>query len=196
MEPFTAVILAGGQSRRMGQDKAWLDIGGQPLLAHVAGRLRGLAAEILVVRAAPTIPLPELPARVVEDQYLGMGPLAGLHAGLNASATPWIFAVACDMPLLNPALIHYLALLRPGHDAVVPYPTHQPEPLHAFYHRRCLAVIEQALASGQRSVWKLYDRLHTRPVSPLELVIFDPGLHSFVNVNTPAEWERVRRLIS
>ncbi|MCS7221758.1 MAG: molybdenum cofactor guanylyltransferase [Anaerolineae bacterium] len=196
MELFTAVILAGGQSRRMGQDKAWLDAGGRPLLVHVAERLQNLAAEVIVVRAAPTTPLPALPARVIEDRYPGMGPLAGLHAGLSASATSWIFAVACDMPLLHQALIRYLALLRPGHDAVIPYPTGQPEPLHAFYHRRCLAVIEQALASGQRSVWKLYTRLQVRSVSPLELTVFDPDLRSFVNVNTPTEWERVRRLIS
>ncbi len=179
----------------MGQSKAWLDVGSQPLLAYVAERLRGLATETLVVRAAPTTPLPELAARTVEDFYPGMGPLAGLHAGLRTTTTPWIFTVACDMPLLNPALIRYLALLRPGHDAVVPYPAGRPEPLHAFYHRRCLPVIEQALSAGQRHVWGLYDKIHVRPVSSSELVTFDPDLRSFTNVNTPTEWERVRRLI-
>ena len=196
MEPFTAVILAGGQSQRMGQDKAWLDVGGQPLIVHVVERLRNLAAEVIVVRGTPTSPLPKLLARVVEDRCQGMGPLAGLQAGLDASATPWIFAAACDMPLLNPALIRYLALLRPGYDVIVPYPAGQPEPLHAFYHRRCLPVIEQALASQQRPIWRIYDKLRIRPVLPAELVIFDPDLQSFVNINTPIEWEKVRRLIS
>jgi len=194
MEPFTGIILAGGRSLRMGVDKLWLDAGGRPLIARVAERLAGLAAEIVVVRASPTAELPELPGRVVEDRYPGMGPLAGLHAGLHAASTPWAFAVACDMPFLVSSLIQYLALLRPASDAVVPYLAGRPEPLHAFYHRRCLPEIERCLAQGKRRLLAFYPAVHVRPVSPSEIAVFDPDLRSFININTPEEWATAREM--
>ncbi|NOZ29018.1 MAG: molybdenum cofactor guanylyltransferase [Chloroflexi bacterium] len=193
MEPFTAVILAGGRSRRMGEDKAWLDAGGQPLIARVAERLVPLTCEIVVVRGAHDAPSPALPGRVVRDHYPSAGPLAGLHAGLQAATTPWILAVACDMPFLNSALIRYLALLRPGYDAIVPYPTGRPEPLHALYHRRCLPAIEECLNRGQRQILAFYPAVRVRPVSLAEVRVFDPETRSFTNANTPQEWEHIRQ---
>ncbi len=193
MEPFTAVVLAGGRSQRMGQDKVWLDAGGQPLIVRVVERLHELVAEVVVVRATPTVVMPPLPARIVDDRYRAAGPLAGLHAGLHAAVTPWVFALACDMPSLNPALVRYLALLRPWHDAVVPCPTGQPEPLHAFYHRRCLPAVEACLERGQRQLLAFYAEVRVRPVPLPEITIFDPNLSSFTNVNTPEEWADARK---
>lgn len=194
MEPFSAIVLAGGRGRRMGRDKVWLDAGGRPLIARVVERLAPLSSEVIVVRASLDGPFPPLPVRLVEDRYPGQGPLAGVHAGLSAAATPWAFVVACDMPFLDVGLIRYLALLRPGHDAVVPYPAGRPEPLHAFYHRRCLLAVEELLGRGDRALAMLHLRVRSRPVSRAELTRFDPSLDSFTNVNTPEEWERARRV--
>ncbi len=194
MEPFSAVILAGGRSQRMGQEKAWLDAGGQPLILRVVERLQDMAAEIITVRSPTSAPNPLLPGRSVEDRYPGAGPLAGIHAGLSAAQTSWIFAVACDMPFLNRELIRYLALLRPGHDAVVPYPMGRPEPLHAFYHRRCLPTMDAHLRRGQRALFALLADLDTRAVSRSEIAVFDHDLRSFTNINTPEEWAQARQM--
>jgi molybdopterin-guanine dinucleotide biosynthesis protein A len=178
----------------MGQDKVWLDAGGHPLLVRVAERLASHVAEIIVVHSPMSAPLPSLPVRFVLDHYQGIGPLGGLHAGLAATHTPWTFAVACDMPFLNPILIRYLALLRPGHDVIVPCPTGQPEPLHAFYHQRCLPAIEASLMRATPSLVSFYAAMAVRRVSRSEIAPCDPDLRSFLNLNTPEEWNAARHL--
>lgn len=191
--PYTVIVLAGGRSRRMGRDKAWLDAGGRPLIERVLERLVPLAAEMVVVVAPGTGLLPDLGARVVVDRVLGAGPLGGLHAGLEASRTAWSFVAACDMPFLNLDLIRYLAYLRPGHDVVLPFPTGRPEPLHAFYHQRCLAPIAASLASGERAMISFLGAVRVRAVSAPEIACFDAEGRSFLNINTPEEWETTRR---
>lgn len=190
--PYTVIVLAGGRSRRMGRDKAWLDAGGRPLIARVIERLASVAAEMVVVVAPGAAPLPDLTARVVVDRVVGAGPLGGLHAGLEAARTTWSFVVACDMPFLNLDLIRYFAYLRPGYDVVLPFPTGRPEPLHAFYHQRCLAPIAASLASGERAMISFLGAVRVRAVSAAEIAYFDAEGQSFLNINTPEEWEAVR----
>lgn len=191
--PYTVVVLAGGRSRRMGRDKAWLDAGGRPLIARVVEQLAPLAAETVVVTAPGAAPLPDLAARVVVDRVEGAGPLGGLHAGLEAARTPWSFVVACDMPFLNLDLIRYLAYLRPGHDVVLPFPTGRPEPLHTFYHQRCLASIVASLMNGERAMVSFLGAVRVRAVSAAEIACFDEKGRSFLNINTPQEWEATRQ---
>ncbi len=191
--PYTVIVLAGGRSRRMGRDKAWLDAGGRPLIARVLEHLAPVAAEAVVVVAPGAAPLPDLAARVVVDRVVGAGPLGGLHAGLEAARTAWSFVVACDMPFLNLDLIRYLAYLRPGHDVVLPFPTGRPEPLHAFYHQRCLAPIAASLASGERAMISFLGAVRVRAVSAAEIACFDAEGRSFLNINTPQEWEATRQ---
>lgn len=191
--PYTGIVLAGGRSRRMGRDKAWLDAGGRPLIVRVLERLAPLATEMVVVVAADAAPLPDLAARVVVDRVVGAGPLGGLQAGLEAAHTAWSFVVACDMPFLNLDLIRYLAYLRPGHDAVIPFPTGRADPLHAFYHQRCLAPIAVSLANGERAMISFLGAVRVRSVSAAEIACFDAEGRSFLNINTPQEWEAARR---
>src|SRR5437764_14574009 len=96
-ETCALVVLAGGKSSRMGRPKAWLPFHGQPMLARVLDRLAPLFEERVIVRA-PGQELPEVPARFVEDEEPGLGPLAGLLAGLSAVTRPLAFAVSCDAP--------------------------------------------------------------------------------------------------
>lgn len=203
---LTVLVLAGGESRRMGSSKAWLEFDGTPLVEHVARRLLPLASEVLFSAApderfAPVIARLPIPARVVPDVYAGAGPLAGLHAGLRASHGDATLAVATDMPFVNPALIAHMLTLAAGCDVVAPLtPVEdaaepQPEPLHALYRPTCLPAIEQALAEGRRRMVSFFPAVNVCYLQPAKLAVLDPALLSFRNVNTPEEWHAAQALL-
>jgi molybdenum cofactor guanylyltransferase len=200
MEPLTVLILAGGQSSRMGHDKAWLDLAGVPLVEHVARRLMPLAAEIVFSTNSPELfagliaRLPA-PARAVADVFEGAGPLAGLHAGLAAAGHDAVLTVATDMPFVDHRLVQVMVDACPAVDAVIPrvrgqgYAEPQPEPLHAVYRKRCLPVIEAALRAGRRRMVSFLAEVQVCYLDEDRLREVDPELWSFQNVNTPAEWD-------
>lgn len=138
----TGLILAGGQSRRFGSSKARHAVQGQPMLAHVYEALRAATARKPLISVRPGMgPFFSLEAQYVEDCVSDAGPLAGLHAGLQATETPWLLAVACDMPFLTPAALRSLIEERtPETGAVVATtPGGRRQPLCACY--RCDAVL-------------------------------------------------------
>ncbi len=202
---LSLLILAGGQSRRMGQDKLWLELDGAPLIARVVGHVLPLAAEILFSANTPerfaalarTLPVP---ARVVSDRFPGAGPLAGLHAGLSAARHEWVLALAADMPFVNQTLLRQMIALAEDCDAVVPQTLHPDtavatwEPLHALYRRTCLPVIKRHLAAGDRRMTCFYDEIRVRALAPDAVRRIDPDLLSFFNINTPDDWRRGREL--
>ena len=189
--PVSGVILAGGASRRMGRNKALLELAGRPLIAVAAGRLRAVVDEVIVA-ANDTERYAPFADRCVTDVYPGVGTLGGIHAGLQAAAHELAVIVGCDMPFLNPALLAWfvaaadeagadLAILR--HDAGV-------EPLHAVYRKSCLPVIEATIRTGERCAFAFYDQIRVRYVAPAEIAALDPALRSFSNLNTPGQWHR------
>ncbi len=202
----TALILAGGRSQRMGQDKLWLALAGVPLIARVVQRVLPVAGEILFSANAPerfAALISELdgqgvPAQVVADQFAGAGPLAGLQVGLSAARHDLVLAVAADMPFVELALIRWMIGLAPGYDAVIPQWPHPAtghlawEPLHALYRRRCLPAIATRLTAGERRVQSFLPDVQVRVVSPAEVARFDPEGRSFFNVNTPEDWQRAQ----
>jgi len=192
-EHLTGIVLAGGASRRIGRDKAFLELGGQPLIAHVIERMARVCAEVLVV-ASDVRPYANLGVPVVEDRFRGVGVLGGLHAGLEAATHELILAVGCDMPFLNPDLLLAFARWAEGFDvAVLRYRDgEQVEPLHAAYRRTCLPAIEAVIRAGKRRVISFFPRVRVRYVTSAEVAPFDPDLRSFCNVNTPEEWEAVQ----
>jgi molybdopterin-guanine dinucleotide biosynthesis protein A len=202
------IINAGGESRRMGRSKALLPVppAGTPLIAHVAQRLAVLPLDRLTVVAND----PELPAQAhlpaatlfVPDAYPGTGTLGGIATGLQ-QVEGWAIVVACDLPLVSAALFAWLAQLAAEQtdgadrwDAVVPMVGGYAEPLHAIYHRRCLPAIETRLAQGQRRVISFLGDVRTHYVSEEDLRAVDPQLHSFVNANTPAEWDAALQVLT
>lgn len=189
----TAIIMAGGESQRMGCDKATLALGELSLLQRVVAVVQPLFPQLLVsVREhRPDIELPQ-----ICDTQANSGPLAGLCAALEQSTTPWIFAVATDMPFVQAALIDYLARQRFGHDyqAVVPVVAGHPQPLAAFYAVSALAVIQGILAGdGKRSLRAALERLNVCYVDESELRAADPGLRSFFDLDTPDDVAAARR---
>lgn len=181
----TAIVMAGGESQRMGRDKATLQLGEQTLLQHVLDIIQPLFALVLISvrQPRPDIDLPQ-----ICDAYVNAGPLAGLCAGLQQATTPWIFAVATDMPFIRPALIEHLAGKRAGYQAVVPVVHGHPQPLAAFYSVSCLPPIEALLASeGKRSLRAALEQLNVCYVDESALRVADPGLRSFFDLDTPQD---------
>jgi molybdopterin-guanine dinucleotide biosynthesis protein A len=196
---LSLLILAGGRSTRMGQDKAWLVLDGRPLVERVASRVLSLVDEVIISTNQPEpfdawLPTLTLAGQTVADRRPGDGPLAGLHAGLQVARHDLVLTLATDMPFVNPALINYLTQLTAGVDAVVPQiPNPETgqldfEPLHAIYRKTCLSAIEGCLALGGRRVVSFFPRVRLRAVLPAEIRPYDPSFRSFANVNTPQEW--------
>ena len=189
----TGVVLAGGESRRMGRDKLRLIVDGKPLLTRVCLALASCCDERLVVGGyAPA------GARHVPDLRPGrQGPLAGIEAGLLAAQHRAVFVAAGDMPFLTGALAGYLLGLLSGDvPAVVPHYGGRLHPLCAAYEREVRSTASAALDRGTRSVRELLDTLRSvRYVREEELRRFgDPGL-LLLNVNSPEDLDRARKVL-
>lgn len=181
------VILAGGLSRRMGRDKANLPSGDGTLIEHLARRLAPVVDETIVAGGSGRPGLPGV--RMIEDRYPGLGPLAGIHAGLAAARYSHIWVVGCDLPDADPALAHLFLGLSDGYDAVVPLIDGEPQGVCALYDRALVSRIDGLLASGKRRVRALLAASNVRYVTAEELRAVDPELRSFRNINTPADYE-------
>ena len=182
--PVSAIILAGGQSRRMGRDKALIEYQGQPIIAHVIDTLRALTDDIAVISNRPDR-YSSFGARVVPDYDPPCGPLGGIAVGLQAARHSLAVVVACDMPFLNVTLLRWLIDLAHDYDAVVPQTGDEFEPLHAVYRRACCGPIVQRLERGERRVISFFADVRLRPVPEAEWRVLDPAGRSLVNLNTP-----------
>ena len=182
------LVLAGGESRRMGRSKALLPVGSGTLVEWVVARLRPALPELLVAaRSQEQLP-PSLRAHLVPDLHPGAGPLAGIEAGLAASRHEVVVAVACDMPWVTPDLVGRLVAAVAGHDAAVPRVGGRPEPACAAYRRRAARALAAALAGGRRQAGAVLGDLDVRWLDGE-----DPEL--FANLNTPADYERFRAAV-
>jgi molybdopterin-guanine dinucleotide biosynthesis protein A len=198
---LSAIVLAGGASRRLGLDKAQLTFGGRPLLHIIIDRLSAVCDEMIVACGRRRdLDGPHVPGRIVYDAMPGQGPLAGIEAGLRAASSDFAFVVACDMPFLQPALLSYMADLPRDYEALVPVATGRRHPLHAIYARSCLPAIESLLARGENRADELHYHVRTRVVWEDDLRRHDPEGMSLFNLNEPADlsyarsrWEALER---
>lgn len=184
-DDLTGLVLAGGASRRMGSDKALLDVDGLPLVHHVAQRLATVCTTVLV--AAGPRRLPDLPWKQVDDHAAGEGPLSAIIGGLGAATTPLVAVVAVDMPHVEPAVLVSLADAWDGRPAVVPVVAGRPQPLHAVYAVAGLARLAAAFAAGERSVSRVLPR-----VGALFVTVDDAGPWAD-DLDTPEDLGRFRR---
>ncbi len=176
----TGLVLCGGRSSRMGRDKPWLPWRGQPVLAHVVEQLAQAVDEVLIV-SAPDQVLPPTPARRVEDREEGLGPLAGLMAGLSASAEGLVFVTAADSPFLTPAFV--AAVLSRG-GAAAPEAQGRVQTLSAAYPAEAGRGAEALLAQGKRRPLDLLERIGFERLSLDDL----PDPDSIRGFNTPDEY--------
>lgn len=189
----TGVILAGGKSRRMGQDKLPLKVGDTSLLERVVNALSSRCEEILI--AGGKGPAPAGSRRILDLRPGRQGPLAGIEAGLSVARHRAVFVAAGDMPFLTGDLVgHLLGLLSADHvPAVMPVYEGRPHPLCAVYERGIRPAASAALDRGVRSFFGLLEGLpRVRCVGEEELRRFgDPGL-LLTNVNSPEDLIRAR----
>jgi molybdopterin-guanine dinucleotide biosynthesis protein A len=188
----TGVILAGGQSSRMGSNKALLPYRGGRFIESIYRQLAEQFEEVLLVTNSPE-QYTFLGCRMVPDLYPGLGALAGLHAGLHHCRTPHIFAVACDMPYLNDTLIRALLARRHQADVVIPESEDGLEPLHAVYGQCCLPAMEQALLSGRRRIVSFFPHIRVNTFTSDHVATIDRAFSSFSNINTPADYFELRK---
>lgn len=181
----SGVILVGGKSRRMGKDKAFLEVGDQPLIAPVVDLFRDNFLRVVLVGDRPEL-FAYFGLPVVSDIYPGSS-LGGLHAGLAQAGTRYIFVASCDMPFPCQPLLRYLCSLRAGYDVVVPKGPSGYEPLFAVYSRDCLVTMERHLKNNRLSIRNLYPHVRVREVEASELERLDPAGSCFVNINTPED---------
>lgn len=192
----SVVILAGGKSSRLGRDKSFLLVEEQPLVSRVVQKLSILSDDLVVVTNDPVRYEPlDLPARLVPDERRGEGSLMGVYSGLKAAHHPQVLAVACDMPFLCLPLLRHMLPLAAGYDVVIPRVGGYLEPLHAIYGQACLPAMARLLAQGRRQIIAFFHEVRVRYVEEEAVDRFDPRHLSFVNVNTPADWEQAQRLL-
>ena len=162
---MSSIILAGGRSSRMGQDKCSLVLSGVSLLQRIVSRLSQLDDEIILVLAqGQSSPfLASSPqVKVTTDVQYGKGPLVGIYSGLKVSSDTHSLAVGCDMPFLNIDLIRYMIGLTPGFDIVIPRIQGMIEPLHAVYSVSCLGIMERMLQNDNLGVRNLLETAKAR----------------------------------
>jgi molybdopterin-guanine dinucleotide biosynthesis protein A len=193
----SAIILAGGLSRRMGADKRRLQLwgaAGPSLLAHTVDVVARLCADVVVVLNDPEA-WQSLPARLVPDSYPDGGALGGICSGLVATRHAYALVVACDMPLLNPDLLGAMLARPRDYDLLVPRSlepgaARNPlgvEPLHAIYSKVCIQPIRATLEGGQRRITAFFPQVRVAYVEPDEIQRYDSTGRSFANVNTPEQ---------
>lgn len=194
---LAAVVLCGGESRRMGRPKAWLPFGPELMLERVV-RLVGTVAGTIVVVAAPGQDLPELPAgaSIVRDPIAGRGPLQGLAAGFGAlgDEVDLVYATGTDVPFLEPRWITRLSELIGEADLAIPSIGDYYHPLAALYRNRVvLPAIEALLEQDRLRPLFLVEAVKTRVVLEHEMRAVDPKLGTLRNLNHPDEYERALR---
>jgi len=190
------VIQAGGESTRMGANKALMPFLGRPLIERVIEQLQPVAGKRFVVTNEPeSFAFLDLP--LYPDLLPGFGALGGLYTALARADTPWVGMVACDMPFASARLLEAeFALLEEGDaDVVIPHSGEGYEPFHAVFRREaCLSAVKTALEQGQRRMisWLPVVKVLTMGVD--ELRRYDPDLLAFQNVNTPEEFAAAEQL--
>ncbi|HEV2414213.1 MAG TPA: molybdenum cofactor guanylyltransferase [Candidatus Dormibacteraeota bacterium] len=185
----TLLVLAGGQSRRMGRPKQWIEVGNSVLLRYVMERLAPAFSELMVSFKEPEQMEQLVPYRVVFDRKRNAGPLAGLEAGLLAAHHQVLFAVACDMPYVEPMTAEVAVAAARNCDAAIPRHEGLFEPVCGAYRKTALPAIERALDMGN---YVAHDVVEQLDVTWLENL--DPA--QFESLNTPADLERFHVALS
>jgi len=191
---ITCAILAGGESRRMGQNKAFIQVEGTWLFDYVYGTCKKLFSEIIIVTNQPQ-QFCEYQAHIVLDAIGGGGSLGGIYTALKKASNYYTFCVACDMPFLKPEVVTHLIGKRRGCDIVIPLITGGLEPLHALYSKRCIKPIRKLLERGELKITRLLSEVRVCYCNEEELRTIDPSLTSFTNVNTKKDVLKIQRML-
>lgn len=188
---MSAVILAGGKSSRMGQDKAFLKIGNRTIVEYQLQRLSPLFEELLLSTNLPE-KFAHLGLETVQDFIPDRGPLVGIYSSLLKARYSHLFAIACDMPFISPGLITYMKESCKDYDVTVPETERGLEPLHAIYSKTCLPVMKEYVGKkdGKGRVIEFFPQVKVRVVTKEEISSIPGGNEAFLNFNTMEEYQK------
>ncbi|WP_043930135.1 molybdenum cofactor guanylyltransferase [Bacillus sp. EB01] len=192
----TAILLSGGKSSRMGTNKALLEIGGKPTIERIKDELIGIFEEIILV-TNDSKQYGFLNVVTVGDEYPGMGPLAGIHAGLKASSFDSNLIVACDMPFVSGKLAETLIMQVGNHDAIIPVFGGTHHPLFAVYQKSIIKEIESCIIGGNLRIKDLLRKIDTFYIDEVELQKYSAVALDkiFFNMNHPEEYEFAKQAL-
>lgn len=196
---MTGVILVGGKSSRMGQDKALMTVGGIQVLSKILDVFETLFDEILIVTNRrgrfSDCGYPE-----VVDLIPDCGPLGGVYTGLHYAKSDPVFVASCDLPFIHASIVKFLIKEANSYDIVLPDIGGKLHPLHATYSKRCMPYMREWIESNSLNLTRFINEvdvsrgLSIRRVGVQELVSDDPELRSLFNMNTEEEWREANRL--
>jgi molybdopterin-guanine dinucleotide biosynthesis protein A len=193
---LTVCIQAGGQSSRMGEDKALKPFLERPLIQRVVERLAPIADEVIVTTNRPD-DYRFLDLRLVSDLRPGRGALGGLYTAIASASRPMVAVAACDMPFASATLLRAASrvLIEEEVDVVIPKSEEGYEPLHAVYRREtCLPAIQAAIDADQWKVIAWFPKVKVRVLTSDEIKLYDPSGLAFWNVNTPEEFSKAETI--
>lgn len=182
---ITGIILAGGQSTRMGKDKALLQINDKTLLENAIEICRPVCSEILISSNNPEHQ--NFGYQIIPDEIKNCGPIGGIYSCLKKSETNWNFFCSVDSPFVTSAFIQFLTNQTENYDVVVPFHFQGKEPLIALYNKNCLSVIEKQIELHQFKIHLLLKLLNTKYFDAREWVAIKPLI--FKNLNRPEDFD-------
>ena len=192
---LSIAIQAGGQSSRMGRDKALVPLMGKPLIEHVLERISGLSDEILITTNRPR-DYAYLGFPTAQDSSPGAGALAGLKTALQASLGERVLVLACDLPFVSKELLKHLIGLSDQADVTIPYRNGKYEPFVAVYAKTCVAAIDESLKAGEMRMISFYPLVKVLALDEQKIAALDPDGLSFFNINTPDDLSKAERILN
>jgi molybdopterin-guanine dinucleotide biosynthesis protein A len=192
---MAAVILAGGRSSRMGENKLLLPLGESTVIGCLIHTLQDLFAQVIVVTDHPGAYLP-MSVQVTGDVFPSpeRNSLTGIHAGLSFSSFNYNLVIAGDMPFVQPGLVRYLCELCDGYDVTIPWEGQYFQPLCAVYTKKCLPHMEELLERGWYKIIDFFPSVRVRQIETAALKVYDRDLLSFFNVNNPEDYLRAVKI--
>ena len=199
----SAVILAGGFSRRFGRDKGLVILAGKPLILHVIDRVSKVVDEVLVVVSSEKQKnkfetILKKKANLVIDKDDSQSPLVGAITGFESANAEYSLLLPCDTPLVSTQIVQFLLDMCTNKSAAIPrWPSGYIEPLQAAYHTKsALTAAKTALKQGKMNMRSMIDNLRgVRYVSTMVLEQLEPDLLTFFNVNTPHDLKKAEAIL-
>jgi molybdopterin-guanine dinucleotide biosynthesis protein A len=192
IDGICGAILAGGESRRFGQNKALALLGGRPVIRHVLDPLQNLFKDVMIITHQPAL-FQRFEVDVAADVLRGPGALAGLLTALVHANHEYCFVVACDMPFLNAAVIHRMLSSGRRKDVLIPVRRGEHQPLHALYSRRCIPFIQRGILRGHYRIVDFFPEVAVEEIEEGEWKDLDPESRSFFNVNQADDFAEAQK---
>lgn len=184
-EVLTAVILAGGTSQRMGQDKAFIELDGQTFIERILAVTKGFVKDQIII--ANTEKYQSLNVKTYSDLIKNCGPVGGIYTAMQVVETPYLLVLSCDIPLLSSSILEHLINGSIPCAANVLTSNGRYQPLTAIYHKDTMPVFKEALEEQRLKLRSLLPRMDLNTiVCPKNLLL------SLENINTPDDLKKVR----